>query len=359
MLIAAVENFVLFSTLFMLATFGVACTAKYLVKRKLWRPHPHTLSWIYTTAVWLPPAAAVWLVSAALLPQSWLGSTGFDTAHPAPVHQIHLLGALTTQFEPTLYYMMLSCAAFAVLFAAWSSVRNTMRVGDLVKRLEMGTTSPPPGQLALVEEVTARHGLDVGLVMSSYPFAFMWGVHRSKLILSSGLLCALTAEELEGVLEHEAAHHRRRDNLAKLVLSVCSYTTLAVPLSRLILRWRAAEVELICDEVAAARTEAPLDIADALVKMQRQNPHFVGFTATAAAASEFNGGAQEFKWRVCRLISIADTLPASARVDAMSQMSWVGPLAVLSVFTTTLIGTSVFAPYAVHSVVEALIRLIS
>jgi Zn-dependent protease with chaperone function len=49
----------------------------------------------------------------------------------------------------------------------------------------------------------------------------VWGYFRSKLIVSTGLLNALTKEELIAVLEHEAAHHARRDNLLKWALTIC------------------------------------------------------------------------------------------------------------------------------------------
>src|SRR5207245_1520790 len=40
-------------------------------------------------------------------------------------------------------------------------------------------------------------------------------------------------------------------------------------LGRRLWRWRSEQVELLCDEIAAARSSAPLDIADALVKLRR------------------------------------------------------------------------------------------
>lgn len=36
-----------------------------------------------------------------------------------------------------------------------------------------------------------RYGFQVGLVMSDYPFSFVWGFTRSKLIVSTGLLRTL------------------------------------------------------------------------------------------------------------------------------------------------------------------------
>ncbi len=73
--------------------------------------------------------------------------------------------------------------------------------------------------------------MSVGLVMSDYPFSFVWGFGRSKLVLSSGLLHTLSPEELAGLLEHEAAHHTRRDNLAKLALTFFGQASLAFPLA--------------------------------------------------------------------------------------------------------------------------------
>lgn len=358
MLITAVENFVLFSTLFALAAFGVACSAKSLAARGLWRPHPHTLSRIYTATLALPPLGAAWLVGAALLPESWLGPTVFDAAHSAP-HNLHLLSEVTAMLEPRLAYLTLSFAVAAALFAAWSSVRGSRRVGGVIERLEMSASVPPPERLALVERVAARHGLDVGLVMSNYQFTFVWGFCRSKLVLSSGLLCALSAEELAGVLEHEAAHHERRDNLVKLILSLCSYASVVFPLSRLILKWRALQVEMICDEVAVANTSTPLEIADALVKLRRQTAGSVISPVTELTASKFMADdVPGFEWRVRRLLSFSDAPPVPAHVVAMSRTPLSQAFVIASAFAATLVGISMYAPLAVHRTAEALIQFI-
>ena len=144
-----------------------------------------------------------------------------------------------------------------------------VRVSRIIARLEMDAEPPPLSQVVLVQEIASRHRLDVGLVMSHFLLSFDWGYRKPKLILSSGLLNTLTPEEILGVLEHEAAHYVRRDNLMKLMLSLCGYASVAFPLSLLILRWRNEQVELACDEVAVAKTNSPLEIADALVKVRR------------------------------------------------------------------------------------------
>ena len=152
-----------------------------------------------------------------------------------------------------------------------------------------------------------RHGLDVGLVQSDYPFSFVWGFRRSKLVISSGLLAALTPDELAGVLEHEAAHHARRDNLVKLALVIAAHASLAAPLGRRLLRWRNEQVELLCDEIAAARGSAPLDIAEALVKLRRRTQALGARPALAAAASRFvPDDDRSVERRVRRLVALAD-----------------------------------------------------
>lgn len=363
MFITVIENFVLFSTGLALASFIVAWTARLTTERGWWQPQPFTLARLYAVALIVPPVAAMWLVAAALLPEWWLAESTFSRAHTVPVHQLHLLSDVTAALEPRLAYATLLFAFAASAFAAWSGLRGYARVNHLIQRLEMNAAPPPPAQIALVEEAAAQHNLDVGLVMSDATFSFVWGFRRSKLVLSSGLLHALTPEELAGVLEHEAAHHRRGDNIVKLLLSVCSYASLAFPLSRFILRWRAGQVELVCDEVAVSRTSSPLEIADALVKVRRrfQMPgHYAAVEATPAGASGFvPDGERVFEQRVLRLIAFADRLPTPARANALSQTPRNEILFVTGLFATTLVLLSTLAPLAVHRVAESIIRLIN
>lgn len=355
MIVAALENFVLFSTVLALGCFAVAWAARQAAGRDWWRPAPDTLSHLYAAAVVVPPLFAAWLVTAALLPESWLGQAGFEAAHPEPRHSLHLLGELTASLEPALAYGTLAFAAGAGMFTLWSSVRSYLRVGSVIARLEMQAAPPPPTQLALVERIATQRGLAVGLVVSDHPFSFVWGFNRSKLVLSSGLLHALTPEELTGVLEHEAAHHARRDNLIKLWLTLLGYASLAFPLSWLLLRWRAEQVEMVCDEVAAARTAAPLEIAEALVKLRRQT---TAIPARVFASSFSPNNAPSFERRVCRVIALADALPTHARANALTQTRKGWTWILLIAFLASLAALYTFAPLAVHQVAESLIRFI-
>jgi len=356
--VTAVENFVLFGTLLALGGFATAWAARLCTLRGRWAPHPLTLTRVYSLAILLPPVAATWIVVAAYLPEWWLGEEAFGAAHPAPLHQLHLLSDLTAALEPRLAYATLAFAAAASAFAAWSSVRGYARVGRVVRRLEMGAAPPRPEQVEIVKTAAGRQRMSVGLVMSDCPLSFVWGFRRPKLVLSSGLLNALTAEQLLGVIEHEAAHYRRRDNVVKLALSAASYLSLAFPLSRLILRWRAEQVELLCDEVAAARTSAPLEIAEALVRVRR-----AGATVSAgplvAASGFMPDGVKAFERRVHRLVSFADYLPSSSRSEALARAPRAGAFVSALLFALTLLTVSALAPLAVHRAAESIIRLLA
>ena len=89
------------------------------------------------------------------------------------------------------------------------------------------------------------------------------------MVVSTGLLNSLSAEELASVLEHETAHHTRRDNLAKLTLTICRYLSLAFPLTKQLYNWWSEQVEMVCDEIATSRTQAPVELAGALVRLKR------------------------------------------------------------------------------------------
>src|SRR5215208_1228949 len=339
--------------------FTAAVVVRQTTVRQIWRPSAEKLARFYTAALLIPPIASLWLVTAALIPRVWMTPEAFAAEHSAPLHQLHLLGQLTVAVEPALGYAMALFLLVVAVVVGWSNIRGPWRVNRVIKQLDIEAEAPPTEQVALVNEVARKAGLSVGLVMSDYPLSFVWGFSSSKLILSSGLLRTLSPAELAGVLEHEAAHHTRRDNLIKLLLSLCSYSSLAFPLSRLIVGWRAAEVEMICDEVAAALTSEPLEIAEALVKLRRQTMagHIPSELApTAAIASNFvSNSALVFQRRVGRLLTLVD-----APVSELSHgsKSSVAPGAwLLTSSLLTMLAVLLFDPLFVHHSAEALIGI--
>lgn len=350
----------LFSTVFALLTFAVALIVRQLTVREIWRLKAESLSRFYAFAVISPPLASLWLVTAALFPRMWLSPEAFAQNHDAPLHQLHLLGELTLTLEPGLAYAMALFLIVIAGVAVSSSIRGSWRVSKVIKQLDIHAVAPPAEQIALVNKVAGKAGVPVGLVMSDYPLAFVWGFRNSKLILSSGLLRTLNAQELIGVLEHEVAHHARRDNVNKLLLSLCSYSSLAFPVSRLLVSWRATEVEIVCDEVAAARTSEPLEIAEALVKLRRHtmsNQVAHAPVSTNAIASSFvSVSALTFQRRVDRLLALVDA-PGTSPGEKQSSFLTIS-LIVCAAGMIALSANLVFAPLSVHHAAEALIRIL-
>lgn len=347
MLISPIENFVLLSTVFALVCFALSGGVHLLTRYRVWAPNTYTLIRIYTWAIVLPPVTAAWIVVAAFLPEWWTPER-LQAAHEVQ-HELHLLGDLTAKLEPTLAYMMLMFAAGAALFAAWSGWQSYVRVGQVIARLQTDVEPAQPHQLALLNQSARRYGLDVGLVPSDYPISFVWGFSRSKLIVSTGLLRTLNEQELSGLLEHEAAHHERRDNLIKLALSFCAYASLAFPFTRCLLKWRSLQVEQLCDEIAACRTNAPLDIASALVKLSRRTAPMSFATSSFIADDSWS-----FHCRVSSLIESVDreelTIPRIHR----GRMSRTISFSVL--FVSSLLICNYLSPLGIHRAAESLIQ---
>jgi Zn-dependent protease with chaperone function len=355
MILEAVENFVCFSTALALVAFAVAYGARATAR---WRPdplRPQMLARLYALALVAPPMIAGWVVMAALLPGWWFGEEALEAAHPEPIHTVHLIGALTGRLEPMVAYTVVMTIVGTALFMAWSTARGHRRLAWAMRRLQLTGARPSPESLALVDSVARRHGLDVGLVQSDYPLSFVWGFSRSKLVLSSGLLATLTPGQLAGVLEHEAAHHARRDNLVKLGLAVCAAASLAVPLGRRLLRWRNEQVELVCDEIAAARGSAPLDIAEALVALRRCTQRATARPALSVPASRFLPEDDRIvEQRVRRLLSFEGVGSLAAVTPVRRGRTLAVALAALFVVSLAVIGTS--APFAIHVGAESVLQ---
>ena len=326
----------------------VAGAVNLFARYKIWAPGTYSLIRIYTWAIALPPALAAWVVAAAFLPEWWTPEM-FQAAHGTK-HELHLLGDLTARVEPTLAYMMLMFAIGAAVFAAWSGWQSYLRVGKVITRLQTDVEPAPPQQLALLNQAASRYGLEAGVVPSNYPISFVWGFSRSKLIVSTGLLRTLNEQELAGLLEHEAAHHQRRDNLIKLALAFCSYSSLVFPFTRRLLKWRAMQVEQLCDEIAACRTNAPLDIASALVKLRRRT------SPTPLAASSFIADdSSSFHSRVSALIESVDRNDLPVIPVHRTRMARAITFSLL--FVGSLLVTNYISPLGFHYAAESLVQL--
>jgi hypothetical protein len=355
--LASAENFVLINGALSTLAFGLAVGAR-VIPFRTW--HPLSMARVYATALIIPPTVSVWLVIGSLLPALWLGTEGWLEQHNRP-HTLHLLNALTASFDPALGYAAVLFMLFAAALMIYVAAGAYLRINRVVRCLEIGAEPAPADRIEQVELSCRRHGIDVGLVVSSYPFSFVWGHLRSKLVISTGLLNALSAEELSALLEHEAAHHARRDNLLKWVLTVCRYSSPVFPLNGVLYRWWGEQIEMVCDEVAARRTNAPAEVAGAevagaLVRLKRLTVPVMP-RGTRLAESGFSGErGHSFERRVMRILSLGDH---EVRDEAaLLSRSWVRTAALTGgAFALTLAGFFLVSPLAIHRVLEAILHV--
>ena len=351
---AGIENFFLFNTAFSVAAFVVAFVLRRNRLMRSWPPRASAR--VYIAALVAPPVASAWLVCASLFPALWLGDKVWAQEH-VENHSLHLLNAFTVVADPMLGYAAITFTLLALLVATWAAWRAYFRVNRLVECLEIGAQPAPPESVKEVEAVCSKHGIAVGLVVSNYPFSFVWGYLRSKLVVSTGLLNALTKEELVAVLEHEAAHHARRDNLLKWGLTICRYATPAFPLTARLYRWLNEQIEMVCDEVAVRRSASPIDLAGALVRLKRLT------LAAGPRAPRFSGSGflddepESFERRVTRALSLEEEL-SRADAESLSRSCVRTAFVVGTLFALSLIALFFTAPLAIHRIVESVLRIL-
>ena len=348
--LSAGENFVLITAMLSAALFGAAAIVRAV--QKAHPLHPLILSRVYAIALMAPPLVSMWLVTASLLPVIWLGPERWIREHSA-AHANHLLSALTVSLDPGLSYAAMLFAFSGMVVAGYAVANGYLRIGRVVRRLEIDSEPASAERIGQVEAACRKYGLSIGLVVSRYPFSFVWGCFRSKLVVSTGLLNALTSEELAALLEHEAAHHTRRDNLSKWVLTVCRYLSPAIPLTAILYRWRNEQVEMICDEVAAQRTSAPVEVASALIRLTRLTLG-IPRRSQLTESSFFGQDETALERRVERVLSLGG---AQAGEPIGMSRSWFKATIVCGVaFIFTLATVFAISPLAIHRLIELLLR---
>ncbi|MTV26063.1 M56 family metallopeptidase [Nitriliruptoraceae bacterium ZYF776] len=140
--------------------------------------------------------------------------------------------------------------------AAWAALAEGLPVPDRVARTATTIAAElrvPAPRIAVVPSCTGG--------------ASVVGTRRPVLVLGVDLLEQLDDEELEGVLAHELAHVRRRDNLVALLLGAVRDLAFFVPGGGWAVRQLHVERERAADQVAATTTGRPGALASGLLKV--------------------------------------------------------------------------------------------
>lgn len=169
------------------------------------------------------------------------------------------------------------------------------------------------------------------------PLLAIAGVYRPRLMVSEGVLSALSAEQLAAALRHEEAHRGSRDNLKRLLLLLAPD---AVPffgsLSLLDREWSRFSEWAADDEAVEGDSRRALSLAEALLRVARMGagPR-LSFLHTSLVAAD-----RDLAARVYRLLSLDSARFESLRwkrfVTRGAVLLLTGSLAALMLLPATL-----------------------
>ncbi|MBX6771044.1 MAG: M56 family metallopeptidase [Chloroflexi bacterium] len=145
-------------------------------------------------------------------------------------------------------------------------VRRSWRTLAFLRSLRPRTVTPLPTRVGMLARATGLEGR-IDLVDLPQPLAFVFGLARPRVCLSTGLIQRLDRRELWAVLEHERVHLTRRDPLRALLGHGLATLLFWLPLAHaLAAHWQvAAEVE--ADAIVARQPEGRVALARALSKL--------------------------------------------------------------------------------------------
>lgn len=164
----------------------------------------------------------------------------------------------------------------------WSVLRQWRATGAAIRTLEQESQELPPG----LANVLARNGLRARIVIapSPRPVAFTAGLMSPRIVISTGLLDALDAAELEAVLLHEYSHLCAKDPVYAAVGKALSAAFFYLPVVRRLIERHQAAVELAADQDVIARQGGELTLASAMTKLLRLSTIWPGASCFTGAA---------------------------------------------------------------------------
>ena len=226
----------------------------------------------------LPPILAYVILVASLVPPVLiLEDHGlpllFSVSHP--YHHLCLFHSSANLPASPIFRGILVSSLLLIGFSFFRAFASYLKIqgslGWLMKNRTIlpGMEDLPSEMQSLLREFRETEGIELRLIKASFPVSFLSGIFRPQVILSSSLLQTLSPPQVRTLLQHELAHRLRKDNLLQFLLSFCKNLLFISPTGHLLFRWWRQEAELLCDEIAIQRTARPLDLAEALFRIQK------------------------------------------------------------------------------------------
>jgi len=314
----ALRLFCLCLAVFFLVHTAAAVTVRLLtpaILRFAARFRAHRAAAVLLGARLLPPALALFAVAGLCAPSYlWLEPAGTSEEVGALCLIAALLGVL-----------LLSESLARSIGAAWRSTQYL--------RACRQTALP---------QVPAGAPRNVLVLPARKPVLALAGVWRARMVLSQGIVDALTEPQLAAAMRHEDAHRQSRDNLKRLLVLLAPAMLPGVRgFGALEAGWARAAEWAADDRAAAGDPQSALALADALVRVARMGTG----PSTAALATSLLADGRDLAERVERLLRptpVASDSGLSSTVAAAS----LAAVALMMLNPTVL--------YAVHSALERL-----
>lgn len=209
----------------------------------------------------------------------------------------------------TIVLMSIVMASLAV-----AAARESWRIIKVRRGLESLADLPERPDLEAVVRELARDLRvtcpTVWMLDVDRPLAFVTGVRRPMLFISRWILDSFSQEEIRVLVAHELAHLRHLDNLLSWLDAILLRAFAFLPPLRLAWKESLAEREEAADVVAAAVTQSPLVLAQALLKVAEWES-VGGQSPRIAGASSFSDDMALLERRIERLVTF-DRAPRSA-----------------------------------------------
>jgi Zn-dependent protease with chaperone function len=163
--------------------------------------------------------------------------------------------------------------------------------------------------------------------------AYVAGTRRPVLLVGAELVERLDTEELEGVLAHELAHVKRRDNLVSATLGVLRDLVFFVPGGGWAVAQLHRERERAADQLAVRVTERPGALASGLLKTLELGAA-TGEPRTCAALAPS-------ATLVERVRDLVDERPPVSRLRRTSEMAAVGSMTAVAVVLAVVVPAAI------------------
>ncbi|MCL5291530.1 MAG: M56 family metallopeptidase [Actinobacteria bacterium] len=184
-----------------------------------------------------------------------------------------LVKACSTAISPVLSYLpgarvfLLSVSLAALGFALIKAV-GVIFFARRIKAAE-GTSVEAPARVLKAAREIGADDVSIRYIDTDDPIAYTDGLLRSVIHISRGLVDAVGDSQLKGIMAHEYAHVKRRDNVAIFAALVLRDFLFVFPLSHLLFAVFMRQKEHAADDLAAELTGDPVGIAEAIVKVAR------------------------------------------------------------------------------------------